>query len=96
MDFLLGNDNNATEGFGLLREMEEWNDDDIKTEEDWDGLQDEVHANLSEDVGGETIAQPMGQYEAEFPPLENKEAGKKGKSGPIQVLRESTNNTGDT
>ena len=59
--------------------MEEWDDDDTNTEEDCDGFQEEAHTNLPYIVGGQNVAGLMGQYEAEFPPLQNNDAANKGK-----------------
>lgn len=89
----MGKDINDDDGFGLLREMENWDEDDVNTEEDWDGIQRDIHTKMPEFVGEHNISEE--QYEADFPLLQKKGANKQN-WGPIQAHRACTRHAGDT
>lgn len=96
LGLLLDKHGDLDDGFRLPMEMENWNEDGINTEGEWDELEEEALIQLPALTGKEGDVVKQQQYETELPPIQTQGASKTKHWGPVQAPRMSARIVGDT
>lgn len=95
LDKLFCDNGDLQDGFALLREMENWEDDEFGSMKDWDNLEDQQEELLDGEKDKMEEEELQELYDAEFPKLQNQVNSAKEKWGPVQATRMSTRHAGD-